>query len=224
MKALVADDHTLFRRGLKLVLARLYPEAELHGAGDVQSALDIYSRHDRFDLVLLDLMMPGIHAMSDVRKFIERVQGCPVIVISAHSRAPDIMACIAAGARGYIPKSVSEDVLHHAIELVLAGETYLPSIVAEAVSRRSAEIVTSNINNFDADSPLRQLTERQRDVLNLLVEGNSNKEIGRQLSLLESTVKTHVKVIFRKLGAHNRAQAVLAATNFGWQVRNPAAN
>lgn len=219
MRILVADDHVLFRRGLELLLLKQYPDAILIGADDAAEALSQISRQEQIDLVLLDLTLPDIHGPSDIRRFVERTRDSKVAVLSPHSKSAVATACIAAGARAFIPKSVNERVLHHAIELIWAGEIYLPaSVVVEIGNSRHNATIPANVAKLGPDNPLRQLSSRQQEVLALLVEGNSNKEIGRQLGLLENTVKAHIRTLFRKLGVHNRTQAVLNAASLGWQL------
>lgn len=220
LRLLVVDDHTLFRQGLELLLVRQYPEALIFGASDAAEALGLISRHDQMELVLLDLTLPDLHGPGDVRRFVERTHDSKVAILSPHAEASTVADCIAAGARAFIPKSVNDSVLHHAVELVRAGEIYLPSSFAREIGKRPMETEPWGLTTLDPANPLRQLSARQLEVLALLVEGNSNKEISRRLGLLENTVKAHIKALFRKLGAHNRTQAVLAAASLGWKLQS----
>ncbi len=215
MRILVADDHALFRRGLKLMLSQLFPDAELVGAGDAGQAWDILEASEPFDIIFLDLAMPGMNGVAGVRRFAARRPATPVIMLSAHVDCDEILECIDLGVRGYIPKSVTETVLRHAIALVLAGEIFMPSEVVARIRSGPGEH-TPGLEHLPDTNPLKQLTNRQRDTLALMVEGQSNKEIARSLGLLESTVKAHVKVILKKLGASNRTQAALIAADLGW--------
>lgn len=210
MRILIADDHTLFRRGLSLLLDRLYPGVELVEATDVPSALALGEVLESCDLVLLDLAMPGMEGLAGLERIRRSAPDARVVMLSATSDTEAVRDAIGLGARGYVPKSSSDEALRHALSLVMAGEIYVPASVLNQMSAPGG-----GDDDLPADSPLRRLTGRQRDTLELLVRGLSNKEIARHLGLLESTVKAHLKVIMKKLGAANRTQAALMATQMG---------
>lgn len=209
MRILIADDHALFRRGLTLLLLQLYPQAEISEATDVAGALALGDRLAQQDIILLDLTMPGMDGLVGLDRLRQAAPAARIVMLSASADLDAIRRAIAAGARGYVLKSGSDETLRHALSLVLAGEVYVPPVVLAEMDRPRGG------SELPADSPLRTLTERQRDTLELLVLGLSNKEIARQLGLLESTVKAHLKVILKKLGAANRTQAALLATQMG---------
>ena len=215
MRILIADDHTLFRRGLRLLLNRLYPSAKIKEAENADQASLKIKEGGPADVLLLDLAMPGMESLQRIRDFVVAQEGYPVVIISAHTDPDEILQCIDAGVRGYVPKSVTEDVLQNALALAAAGEVFLPAVITKNLKRtsKSHPIV---IEELSEGNPLRLLTPRQCDTLALLIEGQSNKEIARNLGLLESTVKAHIKVIMKKLNAQNRTQAALAATDLGW--------
>jgi two-component system nitrate/nitrite response regulator NarL len=209
MRILIADDHALFRRGLSLLLRQLYPDAELAEATDIAGALALGERLAQCDVVLLDLTMPGMEGFAGVERLRAAAPAARIVMLSASADLDSIRKAMAAGARGYVLKSGSDETLRHALALVMAGEVYVPPVVLAELDRPQGGA------ELPADSPLRSLTERQRPTLLLLVQGLSNKEIARQLGLLESTVKAHLKVILKKLGAGNRTQAALLATQMG---------
>jgi len=216
-RILVADDHTLFRRGLKLLLVSLFEGVEVVEAGTVDEALNKLDSEESYDLLLLDLAMPGMEDFEGLK----RLQACrpdlPTIMLSAMTAVDNIVESIRLGARGYILKSCSDESLKHAISLVLSGEIYVPAQVLSEPREdlQSFEAVSSP--SMPADNPLSSLTERQLEVVALLMDGCSNKEIGRALGLLESTVKAHVKVVLTKLNAANRTQAAMTAASLGLQ-------
>ncbi len=216
MRILIADDHTLFRRGLELLLQRIFPAIMMIGVADAHQAMQAIEEHGAFDLVLLDLAMPGMNGIAGVRRFVEHQPAAPVIILSAHVESEEILKCIQLGVRGYVPKSSSEEVLEHALSLVLAGEAFVPSAVVAQLGSGGGRAQPAELANLAGDNPLRQLTTRQRETMALMIEGRSNKEIARKLGLLESTVKAHIKVILRKLGAQNRTHAALIAADLGW--------
>ncbi len=209
MRFLIADDHALFRRGLTLLLEQLYPEAEVLEASDIAAALALGERLAGVEVILLDLTMPGMEGLAGLDKLRQAAPAARVVMLSASADLDSIRRTLAAGARGYILKSGTDETLRHALSMVLAGEVYVPPVVLSELDRPRAG------SELPADSPLRSLTERQRQTLELLVQGLSNKEIARQLGLRESTVKAHLKVILKKLGAGHRTQAALLATQMG---------
>lgn len=213
-KILIADDHTLFRRGLRLVLLQLFEGVEVVEARDVGEALQVVGRDPDVGLVLLDLAMPGMEDYAGLEQIRTERPEVPVIMLSAVTNSDDIMETIRHGARGYILKSSSDEALKHAISLVLSGETYLPSRIFLESGGAGAS-PDSDERRAPHDSLLGRLTDRQRDVLLLLMDGQSNKEIARELGLLESTIKAHVKVILNKLNAANRTQAAMIAAGLG---------
>lgn len=216
MKVLIADDHTLFRRGLRLLLSKLYADVEVFEAADADGALQQANEQPDLDLVLCDLAMPGMEQLRGLQALAERLPRTPIVILSAISNPDDIVRTIENGARGYILKSASDETLRHALSLVLAGETYLPSEAFLDRQRRWVGTGGQGGLRLPADNPLSTLTPRQRDVLTLLMGGQSNKEIARNLGLLESTVKAHVKIILNKLNVANRTQAAMVAADLGW--------
>lgn len=216
MRVLIADDHALVRRGLHLLLTKVYPEAEVQEASDVDGALKLIAARAEFDLVLCDLAMPGMEQLKGLQLLRQRLPGVPVVILSAISNSDDIVRAIEQGARGYILKSASDETFRHAVSLVLSGEIYLPSEAFLDRQQRWVGTRGASGAEFAPSNPLSSLTERQRDVLTLLMAGQSNKEIARNLGLLESTVKAHVKIILGKLEASNRTQAAMIAAELGW--------
>lgn len=216
MRVLVADDHTLVRRGLHLLLSKLYPEIEVLEAGDVEQALRVAAGQKQLDLVLCDLAMPGMEQLKGLQALRQRLPGVPVVILSGVSNPDDIVKAIEQGARGYILKSASDETFRHAVSLVLSGGIYLPSEALLDSQQRWIGKGRAPGADFAPSNPLSSLTERQRDVLSLLMGGQSNKEIARNLGLLESTVKAHVKIILDKLDASNRTQAAMIAAELGW--------
>jgi len=215
-RILVADDHTLFRRGLELLLQRLFPEAAIIDVADANKALQAISEDGPFDVIILDLAMPGMNGVAGVKRFVEAQPAAPVIMLSAYAESDEILECIDLGVRGYVPKSSSEEVLGHALSLVLAGEVFIPSSAVDRLNAGARRDLPAGLQALPDDNPLRRLSARQRETLALMIEGHSNKEIARKLGLLESTVKAHIKVILKKLSAHNRTQAALIAADLGW--------
>ncbi len=202
MKILVADDHALFRDGLRHVLARLGEEVTVLEARDGPEAQALAAAHPDLDLVLLDLAMPGADGLDGLRALRARSPSVPVVILSASEHPRDVRAALEAGAAGFIPKSSTSAVMLSAVRLVFEGGVYVPPAMLGEVPARGRPSRAGTALG---------LTPRQREVLALLAEGKSNKEIGQALGLAEGTVKLHVSAILRLLGAENRTQAVVAA-------------
>jgi len=209
LKVLIVDDHALVLHGFALSVLELFPDAEVLEANSLESALTLVRRHHDLSLVLFDLHLDSDDGLTGVRTMIEALNGVPLIVISASDESADVIDSVRAGAKGYILKSGSSALLEHAISLVLSGETYVPLPRTVLVSAVAAE------PERPANHMLDRLTDRQRDVFQLLLAGHSNKEIARSLGVLEGTVKVHVRAIMQKLGVKNRTQVAVAAARAG---------
>jgi DNA-binding NarL/FixJ family response regulator len=214
MKILLVDDHTLFREGMRLVLSELDPGCQIVEASTCQAAFDFAQAESDFDVVLLDLNlpdMPGFAALSVLR---EEHPQLPVVVLSASDDRATVLEALDRGAMGFIPKSSSSQVLMGALKLVLAKGVYIPATVLNEASVPVPPAFSTN-----PAKPIRPidlgLTERQMDVLGLMVRGEPNKLICRELGLAEGTVKTHVTAVLRALNVTNRTQAVLAVSRLG---------
>ena len=209
-KILIADDHALLRAGVTLLLKSLFGEITLTEAADLDQVLDRIERGETFDCVLLDLDMPGMDGFHGLEQLRTWLPNTPIVIVSAAADAGVMRDVIRRGAKGYIVKSASAEAFRHGLSLVLAGEVYVtPGLLLEErapVAEKPAPL----------PGPLGVLTPRQLDVLALLMEGRSNKEIGRELGLLESTIKAHVKMILNRLRTSNRTEAAMMAADLGW--------
>ena len=155
--------------------------------------------------------MPGMNGLQGVEIMHRLHPAVPVVILSGHVEREEVLAAVRAGAAGYIPKTISGMALTNALRLVLAGESYLPpSILLDNGSDEPKKKTT----------PLSSLSVREREILGYLIEGQTNKEIARRLDLQEITIKIHLRNVYRKIGAVNRAQAVRIAMSSGWP--NPA--
>lgn len=215
MKVLVVDDHPLICEALRQVLRALDPNIELLEAAGAQDALAAAARSDHLDLILLDLALPDADGFEVLRELRERHPSFPVVVLSASEQVDIVMRALDAGAMGFIPKTSSNELLLGALRLVLSGGVYLPAEVlrhapAPALARKPAAVETGYRDVG--------LTERQAQVLALLVQGKPNKIICRELDLAEGTVKIHVTAILKALGVSNRTQAVIAVGKLGLKL------
>ncbi len=203
MKILVVDDHALVREGLRQVLQGIATGVEVLEAARCAVAFELAAAHQDIALILLDINMPDLSGLVALDRFGLRHPDMPVIMLSG-LEDPNIMRqCFDRGAAGFLPKSSMSDILMEAVELVLAGGTYIPP-----------EIQTAPVN-APLSVPGLEITPRQHDVLQLILGGFSNKQIAQQLSLSEQTVKAHVTVILRTLKVETRTQIVVAISRFG---------
>ncbi|MBI1209152.1 MAG: response regulator [Azospirillum sp.] len=212
MRVLVADDHALFRSGLSHILAEFGPEVEITEVGSFDQAMAAL-RSTRFDLMLTDLLMPGMRTNGNAETAIAGVRelapATPIVVVSMLDSAAEIRSAVAAGATGFIPKTSTPEVMIEAIKLVLAGGVYLP------LSILGPDTVGVSPPPYAVPHPIKPLTLRQKAVLSELVLGKSNKEIANSLNLSEATVKVHLAAIMRALNVRSRTQVILVASQNG---------
>jgi DNA-binding NarL/FixJ family response regulator len=217
MKVLLVDDHTLFREGLRLLLERMPGGFEVLEAADCSTAFELIKVMPDLGLVLLDLGlpdMPGLQALDLMRTHYPAI---PVVVISAAQDRPTVLEAINHGAMGFIPKSSGSALLVSALQMVLAREVYIPaSVITNPLHAVETTAQAALVNKSAALRDL-GLSDRQIEVLSLLVQGLPNKLIARKLGLAEPTVKSHVAATFRALGVGNRTQAVLAVGQLGYR-------
>jgi len=227
MKILVIDDHPLIREALRHVLVQLDSGVGLLEAEDCDSGLALAEEHPDLDLVLLDLSLPGSSELSALEVFRQRFPAVPVVVVSAREEHDLVTGALDAGAMGFIPKTSSSALMVNALRLVLSGGVYVPpqalSGSAERGQHEHAPAPSPTHPATDAEGSVTDLglTERQVDVLQLMLQGMPNKLICRKLDLAEGTVKSHVTAILKTLNVDNRTQAVLAASRLGLRLRRP---
>jgi DNA-binding NarL/FixJ family response regulator len=211
MKVLIVDDHALIRDALSRVLAGLAPDMTVLEATDPKSAFETIERAPDLDLVLLDLALPGMHGLSVLQSLREKHPAISVVVISASSDRENVERALDHGALGFISKSSSNQVLASALRLVLAGGIYVPP---EVLGRGEAgEPVAPPITSGHKTPSEIGLTERQAQILALIMKGKSNKLICRELDIAESTVKNQITAIMKALNVTSRTQAVLAVNS-----------
>lgn len=194
---LCVDDHAIVRESLVLLLSQRMPELRIFEAGSLmQTELTLRTRRD-IDLVLLDLDLPdslGLETLDAVRRTAPAV---PVVVVSSLDGAQWAREAVDRGAAGFIHKTARSAALLDAVQQAVKGGVVLPPALVDGVQ--------------DLHSALDQLSNRQRDVLRLLVSGLSNRDIAAALMLSEATVKTHVNAVYRRLNVSSRTQAVMVA-------------
>ena len=204
MNILLVDDHPLFLEGMRTVLQQLDESILLKTCGSCEEALTLGD--EDFDLILLDINLPGMSGLDGLQQLRHQSPATPLVLMSASEDRSKVMRAIELGAKGYIPKSSTPDIMLNALQLVLSGGGYLPMAVLDAVN--SSQTKTTNADG-------QTLTPRQVEVLKLIAEGHSNKAIGNQLAMAENTVRVHVSAILRFLDVANRTEAGLAASRMG---------
>lgn len=213
MRVLILDDHALFRQGLRMLLRDLYPGADIVEASNATEALAAAKKNTDFQLVLVDLKLPGGTGFSTLKKLSSTLAKAAIAVVSASDNITDITESYKAGAKGFIAKSSTADVLRHALPLILSGETYIPSSATAALVSGRRETAGGGASEAIAAAP--SLTPRQREILVLMAHGLQNRDIAERLGMLEGTVKVHVKGVLQKLGVKNRTHAVIKGFRLG---------
>jgi DNA-binding NarL/FixJ family response regulator len=203
IRLVIVDDHSVVREGLRAFL-RLQEGIEVVGeAGDADEAVRVAAGVAP-DVVLLDLVMPGGDGVAAIRRLLAVVPGARVLVLTSFADDAQIFAAMAAGASGYLLKDVDPAALADGIRDVHAGRPALHPSVAARLMRPG-----------DSGAGHTDITSREHDVLRLVVEGLSNKQIAQRLGIGEKTVKTHVSRVLAKLGVEDRTQAAVLAIREG---------
>jgi DNA-binding NarL/FixJ family response regulator len=211
--ALIADDDEFFRIALKTILKAQLGFTEVVETGSLDEAIERLSDRDDIALALFDLAMPGMASAASLEAVRDFHEDMKIAVVSSSSSRTDILTALAAGVHGYVPKGLGATELAAAIRVVLSGAIYVPPAIAGRTPFHGEPEAVPGAKQ-DADDARHRaiefLTPRQREVLVLLVQGLSNKEIARKLGLGEGTVKIHMAALFRALGVRNRQLAAAA--------------
>jgi DNA-binding NarL/FixJ family response regulator len=237
MKALLIDDHPLILTALQAVMEGLGEHVRVIGVTTAPAARETLAADPAFDLVLLDLQLGDTDGFELLAELRAAHPALPVVVVSASERSPDVLRAIDLGAMGFVPKCASNETLFEALRLVMSGGIYVPPMImrSHAATRQSAAgtggpgsgLTVSWGPRVDGYSRTAAggrppfaalgLTPRQTEVLNLLLKGQPNKLIARELKLSVETVKDHVAAVLRTLNVSSRTQAVLAVSQMSLQ-------
>jgi DNA-binding NarL/FixJ family response regulator len=202
VRALIADDHELFRSGLRQLLVDELNAEDVREADSMDQALDALTSEGGRDLILVDWRMPGMSGAESLAALRDGFPEAKVAVVSAWEERADILAAFGAGVHGYIPKSLSSGEIAAALRSILDGAVYAPP----SLGRRDA--APASTPRQPATAGIDKLTGRQREVLDQLLKGQSSKEIARSLDIAEGTVKIHLAAIYRAVGVRTRAEAI----------------
>lgn len=212
LKLLVVEDHALVREGLVRLLGQIERGVTVMESADFESALTVLDNEGEFDLVLLDLALPGIDGFAGLDILRRRYPSMPVAVVSAFDDTPTITRVLNLGASGFIPKAFSGESLLSAVREVLAGNIFRPSGQQGARLDDATPVPPSKVSVKPDEIGI---TDRQAQVLALMVRGLSNRDIADQLDLSEGTVKIHATAVFKALGVNSRTQALVAVARYG---------
>ncbi len=196
---MIVDDHPLMRIGIAAIINARSDMEVVAQAGTAEDAVALYHEH-RPNITLMDLRLPGISGVAAIRRIRAKHPDARFVILTTYEGDEDIHQALESGAQGYIIKGMPHETLIHALKRVHAGGRYLPPPVARALESRT---------------PDASLSPREREVLHLLVQGKSNKQIAAQLGIAEATVKCHFRVIFMRMGVTDRTQAVVSALQRG---------
>jgi len=204
IRALVADDHELFRSGMRQLLVDVLGADDVREAETLDQAIEILTNQGAGDLVLVDLRMPGMSGAEALAALRDGFPDAKVAVVSAWEERADIISALSAGVHGYIPKSLPSAEIASALKSILEGRIFVPPTLGrrDGVTGAGSQVRESETTGGD------KLTLRQREVLNELLKGMASKEIARTLDIAEGTVKIHLAAIYRALGVRTRAEAI----------------
>jgi DNA-binding NarL/FixJ family response regulator len=203
-RVLIIDDHPLVRDGLRSVIAISFDNIEILEAATLDEAVGLLEKQDNFDLILLDLNIPDVRRLDGLKLLRSRFPILPVVMVSGAFDRQIVQEALAAGAAGFIPKSLKRSGIVDALHRIVAGEIYLPEVLGDATPAPSAE-------EDDILRRIDSLTPQQRTVLAHLVRGRLNKQIAHDLGISMTTIKAHVSAILQKLAVFSRTQAVIKA-------------
>jgi two-component system, NarL family, nitrate/nitrite response regulator NarL len=205
IRLVIVDDHSIFREGLLSVLST-EPDIEIVGEGASAADAVRLARELLPDIIFLDISMPG-GGLNAAQSIVENYPVVKIIILTGSEGEAHVMTALKTGARAYVLKGVAARELVNILHTVQSGEVYVtPTLAANLLSE-----MTSTARNKEPESTFEKLTEREHEILALIADGTSNKEIGLQLHLTEKTVKHYVTNILQKLQVHNRVQAAILA-------------
>lgn len=214
MKVLIVDDHALIREALHSVLKQLNREAVIFQASNSQQAMRIVEEHPDISFILLDINLPDRDGFSVLRELRERYATIAIVILSSSDDQDTVKRAFKLGALGFIPKTTEREVILNAIKLVFSGGVYIPSQMLEET--RSPRLIDEpeTRDSFKGIG----LTDRQIEVLALLMKGRSNKVIAKSLNMAVPTVKNHITAVLKALGVASRTEAIIKVGKMGWEL------
>jgi DNA-binding NarL/FixJ family response regulator len=208
MRIVLADDHHLVRKGIRALLEAL-PDVEVVGeAGDGRTAMELIEKR-RPDVAVLDITMPGLNGLEVAARAAKEVPGTKVLLLSMHAGEAYVAQALRAGVAGYLLKDAADDELALALKAVARGDVYLSPQISRQVVERLARAADSE------PDPLSGLTSRQREILQLVAEGNSSKQVAAELGISVKTVEAHRTQIMERIGVRDVTGLVRFAIRVG---------
>ena len=201
MRILLVDDHVLFRDGMKFVLQQIGADVDISECGTCEAAYKIMKQSNGFDLILLDVNLPNISGMEGLQEFRKLDPSAPVVFLSGSDDNNLIRRALDMGVMGFIPKTLSSEIMLQALQLILKGGRYVPDSILYGTDEPKNTQIT--------------LTARQSEILKLISQGKANKKIADILGISDNTVRVHISAIFQILKVNNRTEAAFAALQEG---------
>jgi DNA-binding NarL/FixJ family response regulator len=216
MRILIADNHSIFRIGLKHVLGGLRGGIRVVEADGIDDAIEAIESAPSIDLAIVELSAPGMDGGNGIARLCSRQVDLPVIVVAADVTRAAALRAVERGAMGLVPKTVTGEEVLEAIDTVMEGRVWLPKAAVGPAGRAALNEAPGGCSDLDTNGldRMRNLTRRQREVLERLVEGKSNAAVARDLGLAEGTVRIHVSAILKTLNVGNRTQAAILANRY----------
>ena len=208
-RILIIDDHPIFRHAMVTILGKKFPDSQTLEANSLPEALELLEADAAFDLVMLDLNMPETCGLNGLLEIRNQHPNLPIVIISAETEKQNILQTISYGAVGFISKSSKIEEIATSVESIFEGNVCLPSEILRTSSARN-RVKKENAISLEQ---IRSLTRKELAVLKYLTQGLANKVIAYELSISETTVKSHVSSILKKLGASTRVKVVASAAN-----------
>jgi DNA-binding NarL/FixJ family response regulator len=213
MRILIVDDHALVRRGMTYVVKEGFPDADIVEAESTATALEFLHKGSKVDMALVDVRMPDLDGLELLRAIKAEWAELPVIMLSTYENAPYVKRALSDGAAGYLLKDATPEDLSQAINVAMSGSGNVLS--PRVIQNLFEDQQTGGDGHSNGRRNEYSLTQRENDILALLSEGRSNRDIAGALFLSEKTVKAHLAAIFRKMGVTNRTQAAMVAVRMG---------
>lgn len=214
MKILIADDNSLFREALKSVISHTFSDAKISSAESFAAGMELLSNNNTFDMIILDFDMPEMSSEHSLNSIMSASDKAKIVIVSSTEDSAKIRKLFTLGIRGYISKRSNSKIIGIALLLIANGGKYIPDAVLENFA-----VVTTGGNpvNYQNENVIniKPLTNRQAQVLDLVAQGKSNKQIAYDMGVSEATVKLHINALLRTLHVTNRTQAVVTAQKIG---------
>jgi DNA-binding NarL/FixJ family response regulator len=217
LRVVIADDHPLYRDGLRALIEAM-PDAELVGEASTGNEAVALAIRLRPEVVLMDIQLPGRNGIEATRAIADQAPDVAVLVLTMFEDDDSVFAAMRAGARGYLLKGADQEELMQAIASVARGQ----AIFGPGVARRVIAFFASSPSRARGAQPFPELTDREHEVLELIAQGRANAAIAQRLGIAEKTVRNHVSIVFNKLQVVDRAQAIVRAREAGMGGERPA--